>query len=69
MGSACMSARYGTWQDGKGTYDRRLEVGNYLSDSLPLGESGDFDGGTDDTLEDRKAREKGDSKSRESHRG
>jgi hypothetical protein len=68
MGSACMSARYGTWQGGKRTDDRGLEVGNYLSDSLPLGESGDLDGGSDDALEDRKARQKGDSNSRESHR-
>jgi hypothetical protein len=52
---------------GNETYDGRLEVVDDFIDSLPLGEGGRVDRRSDDSLEDRKAGKKRDSKSRESH--
>jgi len=51
------------------THDGGLEVVDDFLDGLPLGESGGLNGRSDDTLEDRKAREERDSKGRESHVG
>jgi hypothetical protein len=53
----------------KGTHDRGLEVSDDFGDGLPLGQCSGLDGESDDALEDRKAREERDSKSRESHFG
>jgi hypothetical protein len=53
----------------KGTHDRGLEVSDDFGDGLPLGKCSGLDGGSDDALEDRKAREERDSESRKSHLG
>jgi hypothetical protein len=52
---------------GNEAYDGRFEVIDDFIDSLPLGEGGRVDRRSDDSLEDRKTREEGDSKSRKSH--
>ena len=67
MGSALSSAVYKLKEEVKVTYDRRLEDVDYFIDSLPLGESSGCDGCSDNSLEDREAREEGNGEGRESH--
>jgi len=57
----------GTGSKGNTTYDGRFEVVDDFIDSLPFGKGGRVDGRGNNSLEDRKAREERDSKSRESH--
>jgi hypothetical protein len=52
---------------GNEAYDNRFEVVDDFIDSLPLGQGGRVNRRGHNSLEDREAREEGDSKSRESH--